>query len=118
MADVGVKIVLTEAKSVIVTWETLTTTNLTGTPVVSGRYPDKTAQATGTFGASASIALDGSNDGTNWFACTNATGSAIALTAATQGDLMVENPLYIRPILTNGDGSTDIDVVVHAAVHQ
>ena len=74
-----------------------------------GQTPDKTVQVIGTFGASASIAIEGSNDGgVTWFPCHDIGNSVIALIAAG-GALIVENPKLIRPNLSNGDGSTDID---------
>ena len=97
-----------------VLWEALTTTNRPGSGVLLGRTPDKTVQVFGTFGASASIAIEGSNDGgTTWFACHDISNTAIALIAAG-GALIVENPKLLRPNLTNGDGSTDIDVFIVA----
>ncbi len=97
-----------------VKWETLTTTNRPGSGVTLARFPDKTVQALGTFGASASIAVEGSNDdGTTWFPCHDITNTVIALTAAG-GALIVENPKQIRPNLSSGDGSTDVDVYIVA----
>ena len=97
-----------------VLWETLTTTNRPGAGVLMATTPDKTVQVTGTFGASASIAIEGSNDGgTTWFACHDITNTVIALTAAGAA-LIVENPKLLRPNLSSGDGSTDIDVYIVA----
>ncbi len=97
-----------------VLWETLTTTDRPGSGIVLAQYPDKTVQVLGTFGASASIAIQGSNDdGTTWFPCHDITNTVIALTAAG-GALIVENPKQMRPNLTNGDGSTDVDVYIIA----
>ncbi len=99
-----------------IVWETLTTTNRPGNGIESAKFPDKTVQVIGTFGASASIAVEGSNDdGTTWFACHDITNAVIALTAAG-GALIVENPKLLRPVLSNGDGSTDVDVYVIAVV--
>ena len=79
-----------------------------------GRTPDKTVQVIGTFGASASIAIEGSNDGgTTWFACHNIGNNVIALTAAGAA-LIVGNPKLLRPNLSSGDGSTDVDVYIVA----
>ena len=97
-----------------VVWETLTTTNRPGQGVQLARAPDKTVQALGTFGASASIAIEGSNDeGTTWFSCHDITNTVITLSAAG-GALIIENPKMIRPVLSNGDGSTDVDVYIIA----
>ena len=99
-----------------VSWGTLTTTNRPGSGVLIAKYPDKTVQVLGTFGASASIAIEGSNDaGNTWFPCHDITNTVIALTAAG-GALIVENPKLIRPNLSAGDGSTDVDVYLVAVV--
>ncbi len=95
-------------------WETLTTTNRPGSGMRLSRVPDKTVQVLGTFGASASIAIEGSNDDeTTWFACHDISNTVIALTAAG-ATYIVENPKAIRPVLSSGDGSTDIDVYIVA----
>ena len=97
-----------------VVWETLTTTNRPGDGVQLARAPDKTVQVLGTFGASASIAIEGSNDdGTTWFACHDITNTVITLSVAG-AVLVIENPKLIRPVLSNGDGSTDVDVYLVA----
>ena len=72
---------------------------------------DKSIQVTGTFGTGGSVALEGSNDGTNYFALTNPTGTTIAVTAA--GLVAVtEACLWIRPHVTAGDGTTALVAVV------
>ena len=97
-----------------VVWETLTTTNRTGAGVQLARAPDKTVQVFGVFGASASIAIEGSNDdGTTWFACHDISNAVIAMVGAG-AVLIVENPKLLRPNLSDGDGSTDVDVYIVA----
>jgi hypothetical protein len=87
------------------TWA-LTTANSDGAPVHAAEWADRTWQATGTFGG-ATVAFQGSNDGSNWFSMTNAAGgAAIALTAAG-GATTIESPYYVRPNLTVvGSGAT------------
>lgn len=66
--------------------------------------------ATGTWGAGGSVQLEGSNDGTNWFKL-----SPAALTAAGSFALAVnEHPVFIRPNVTAGDGTTAITVIGNA----
>jgi hypothetical protein len=74
---------------------------------------DKTFQITGTFGTSGSVTMQGSNDGSNWFSLTDPQGNAVTKTAAG-GELLVENPRYIRPLCTAGDGTTALTVTVLA----
>jgi hypothetical protein len=72
-------------------------------------YADRTVQITGTFGAGGSITMQGSNDGTNWFALTDLQGNAITKTASAM-ELITEAPLYLRPLVTAGDGTTSLTV--------
>ena len=95
-------------------WETLTTTNRVGGGVLLAQYPDKTVQVIGNFAGSAEITIEGSNDGgTTWFELRDITGTALAYLAA-EGDLILENPKMIRPLLASGDASADIDVYLIA----
>jgi len=100
------------SKRSIVTWGAATNggTPDTFTAVELGRVPyAMMVQATGTFGAGASIALHGSLDGTNYYALKDRSNTAIAVTAA--GVVNVgDAPVYIKPVLTSGDGSTAITV--------
>lgn len=70
-----------------------------------------TLQTTGTYSGSAAIALHGSLDGTNYVALTDQQGSAVSLTAAGMSGIGLP-PLWIKPVMTSGDGSADIDVNV------
>lgn len=62
------------------------------------------AQATGTFGG-ATVAIEGSNDGTNFVTLTKAPGSTAASFTAAGLLQVVEHPRYIRPSVTGGAGS-------------
>ena len=80
----------------------------------AGHLSDKPVTATGSFSGSGSVPMQGSNDGTNWFALTDAGDAAIAF-AAAGGEVIIENPLFIRPgPVASGDGSTDIDIIIAA----
>lgn len=100
----------TGVPSCIIGWSGLLNGD-TGAPVEMVDYADKTATFTGTFGAGGSITLQGSNDGTNWFAMMDAQVTAIAKTSAAM-ELMVENPRYVRPSVTAGDGTTNLAVQI------
>ena len=91
-----------------VTWIELTDTD-TGDPVNVAQFADKTVQATGTFTGGGLIAMQGSNDGSTFGDLRDAGGTDIAL-ADTQPNTIAENTELIRPSVTAGDGSTDIDV--------
>lgn len=83
----------------------------TGAAVELVDYADKTFTVTGTFGSGGSITLQGSNNNSDWFAMTDAQVTAVTKTAAGM-ELIVENPRYIRPIVTAGDGTTNLVVQI------
>jgi hypothetical protein len=77
-----------------------------------GPYVTASFVATGTFGAGGSIRLEGSNDGTNWFALSPTALTAAGIFAALGA---AEHPRFIRPNVTAGDGTTAITVVAFFA---
>jgi len=83
----------------------------TGEAIELVDYADRTATITGTFGTGGSITMQGSNDNSNWFSLTDPQGNAITKTAAGM-EIIVEAPLYIRPSVTAGDGTTSLTVQI------
>lgn len=87
------------------TW-VLTSTNSDGTPMLWFQWADLCWQASGTWGG-ATLALEGSNNGTVWFPLSNAAGGAAATFTADGGKTVIERPVYVRPNLTTvGAGAT------------
>lgn len=66
-------------------------------------------QAIGTFG-SGTVALQGSNDNTNWVNLKDVTGTEIGLTSAS-GAEFTTSFVYLRPLITGGT-SDDVDVFI------
>jgi len=95
----------------IIKWETLTTTNDVGNALQMPGSSDRSVQFVGTFGVGGSIDLEGSNDKVNWAILTDPQGNAITKTAAAI-EMISELTRYIRPKVTAGDGTTDLDVFV------
>jgi len=94
----------------IIEWSGLLPTD-TGATIELIDYADKTATITGTFGSGGSITLQGSNDGTNWFSLNDLMFSPITRTSAAM-TLILEAPRYIRPVVTAGDGTTNLTVQI------
>ena len=95
--------------AILLTWEALGNAD-SGAGYALPFAADITVQAIGTFG-SATVKLQGSNDGTNWFDLTKKGGtSALSFTSAG-GATANENPAFIRPSTSGGTG-TDVDVIV------
>ena len=100
-AGVGVEKVL---------WETLTEADTASAIIPSSTAPAiASVQVTGTFG-SATIVLQGSNDGSNFFTLKDTAGNDISFTAAGGADFSV-GCLHIRPS-TSGGSSSDVDISV------
>jgi len=95
-------------------WAGLLNTDVGDAQALS-HYPMKAVQAIGTFGVGGSVAIEGSMDGTNWGALRDSTGTAIALTAATIVRDVLENPRFIRPRVTAGDGATTLTLMLWGA---
>lgn len=98
--------------AILLTWEALGDAD-NGGAFTLPFAADITAQVIGTFG-SATVKLQGSNDGTNWFDLTKRGGTSAASVTSAGGFTVNENPVYLRPSTSGGTG-TDVDVIV--AVH-
>lgn len=68
------------------------------------RWADRTVQVSGTFGG-ATIVIEGSNDKTTWFTLNDNAGLPLSFTAAGM-KLMLENPIYVRPVSSGGTGTS------------
>lgn len=96
----------------LITWALLANGD-TGSPVEGVDFADRTVQIGGTFGVGGSVTLEGSNDGTTYFALTDPQGNAVTKTAAGL-EVLEESPRYIRPNVTAGDGTTSLTATIWA----
>lgn len=77
-------------------------------------WADRNAQVEGVTGG-ATVALQGSNDGTNWRALFDMNGNSLAAVTAGGAIRMVqENSLNFRPSVTGGDVTTALVVTMIA----
>lgn len=91
--------------AILLSWA-LTTANTDGSPVEWTQWADRCFTAFGTWGG-ATLTIQGSNDGTNWFTLSNAAGATGATFTADGGKSIIELPRYVRPNLTTpGAGAT------------
>ena len=79
-----------------------------GASIKFGAWQDRTVQITGTFGTGGSVQLEGSNDGANWFVLSDPSSTTIVKTAAAI-EQVLELSLYVRPRVTAGDGTTNLE---------
>jgi hypothetical protein len=112
MADaVRIPTITYERDSALVVWTGLDLDD-SGSPVNLPGFPDRTVTIEGTFSVGGSCTLQGSNDNATWHSLTDPQGNVITKTAAGI-ELVTENPKYVRPLVTAGDGSTLIQVRLH-----
>jgi hypothetical protein len=74
----------------------------------------------GTFGG-ATVTLQGSNDGTNWFTLNDPLGNDLAWlssTATTGLRQIAENTLYLRPITAGGTGTSVVITVLASSTQR
>src|SRR5258708_30422689 len=84
--------------AVVTTWTPLAAAGDIGQPLQRTDLADRSVQVTGTF-AGATIVLEGSNDGTNYFTLSNPAGAALSFTAA--GLMHVHQPTHcVAPPVT------------------
>lgn len=91
----------------------------TGLGVKMGHLPGmKTFTISGTFGG-ATVGLEGSNDGVTWLPVRMADYTAgdyeiVTAIAAARSGALIENPMFLRPVIAGGAG-TAIKVMIVAA---
>lgn len=99
-----------KTKTKLISWPALANGDV-GAAANLSIYPNKTLHVYGTFGAGGSVTLRGSNKAApdptvaaDWFTMSDWVG-AVTRTAAG-GSLMRDQPLWLSPIVTAGDGTT------------
>jgi hypothetical protein len=95
-------------KSIVVAWNSLANGD-SGSPIPFSQYTDKSVQVTGAFGVGGSVRIEGSNDGTNWAVLTDPQGNDLNITAP-KIEMVTEATRLVRPFVTAGDGSTNLNV--------
>lgn len=94
-------------KLVHILWEGLTGGD-DGAPMTIGQFADRTVQVIGTFSGATTV-IEGSLDGTTWATLSDTNGNSLSL-SATGIYTITQVPRYLRPKVTGGTGSTDIDI--------
>lgn len=104
-----------------VTWEALAKNDSGRAASVGAWRGVKTVQIIVTSAGEQSVSIQGSMDGTNWVTLHGVeldSGEYFSLTGITASSLItiIEDPLYVRPLISNGAGATavDVDVIVGA----
>jgi hypothetical protein len=97
-----------------VKWEGLANGD-TGAPFEVDRgavvLPDKTVHAKGTFGVGGTVVIEGGNDNLSYVTMTDIHANAASYQAESL-DVLSENPAFLRPRVSAGDGDTDLDIII------
>lgn len=103
-------------QAVLFYWAAMTTTNNYGDMVSLPGWGDRCVQLTGTLSTGGAVTMYGSNiaapneaNDNDWFAMNDAQGNSLALNSL-RGEQIIECPLWVRPKITGGDGSTSLNV--------
>lgn len=93
-------------------WTGLTNaTSDVGAQLAFPAWGERTVQVFGTFGTNGTIVIEGSNDGANWTTLANRSGGTLSFTSAGLSRIQ-DYPLYVRPRVTNGDGTTNLSAYI------
>lgn len=93
----------------VTTWDAMLADD-DGAPVRLAVYSDRSIQVAGTFGG-ASVTIGGSNDGVTYHALTDTQGNALTLTTGALKQI-VELPIWLKPRVFGGNGTTNLTVVL------
>jgi hypothetical protein len=99
----------TSSDVAVTTWDGLLADD-DGESVRLAVYSDRSIQVTGTFGG-ASVTIGGSNDGVTYHALTSTDGTPLTLTAGALKQI-VELPIFIKPRVFGGDGTTNLKAIL------
>jgi hypothetical protein len=116
MAEVSATQTAVQSKQgdcVIVTWGALNTNNQTAAAVSLPYFGDKSVQIQGSNFDGATIALHGSNDGTNFIVLTDPQGNNISKTSSAI-EAVTEHTRYIKPVASGINTNTSVVVTVYA----
>lgn len=121
MAQITGETITTDSRYRTTSWDGLANGD-TGKEVSTGAIDRPTIQVSGTFGTGGAVTIEGSMDGVTWSALHRdgsggTSGNELVVDAA--GIVRArENPRYVRPNVTAGDGATVLDVVLGGHVVQ
>lgn len=94
-----------------IAWAGLTASE-SGEAISLAEFADRSVQIEGTFGG-ASVVIEGSNDGVTYYTLNDLQGAALSASAA-KVEGIAELTYQVRPRVSGGDGTTDINVFMFA----
>ena len=97
----------------LITWSSMTSTNIDGYPFICAQFADKAVQVSGVFGG-ATVTLQGSNTAGGsevWATLNDPQGNTLVFSTA-KVEQVLENTYKVRPLVSGGDGTTSLLVVL------
>jgi hypothetical protein len=82
-----------------------------GSAIELANFADRSVQVTGTFGTGGNVRIEGSLDGVNYAPLTDPQGNNLDINTA-KIEAITELVRYIRPRVTDGDGTTELTVTM------
>lgn len=95
---------------VLIQWVGVAQNNLCQA-VPLAEWADRSVQVSGTFGSGGTVAIQGSNDGTNYYTLNDPLGNAVSKTSAGLSQIL-ELTRWIQPALSSGDGTTNLTISI------
>lgn len=112
----AVKDILTHVKgpanSRFIVWDTLAQGD-SGFPLEGPNLSDKTFVLSGTYGG-ATVTIEGSNNNSTWVTLKDPFGDPYSYTTGNKCEIILQNPRYLRPNVTGGDGTTALTFSITA----
>lgn len=114
MATIPLEVIDIAPNVKVYRWMTMANGDV-GAPLYLSDSSDKTVQVLGTFGTGGSVTIQGSNHPvteTPTYATLHKVDISAATYTAAGMDVIIDNPVCIRPYVTAGDVSTDLDIML------
>ena len=112
MAAIAPTRTLIKPGTVLYLWEAVGLAD-TCDPIAVGDFPEKSVQVTGTYGGG-TLTIQGSNSNDpsagTFDTLNDPSSTALSWTTGSRVEQVLENTVQIKPVLTGGDGTTDLDV--------
>jgi hypothetical protein len=112
MATINPVIELMGDRGLRATWPNMANGDV-GAPVNWTNFMDRSIQVEGVFGTGGSVAVEGSNNGTNFRSVSDMRGNALAINTA-RIEQLEDCVFLLRPNVTAGDGTTLLNVTLFA----
>lgn len=109
MAEIAATTTIQPVDWRVYAWETVTESDTASVVAMDATSGDVNIDVRGTFGG-ASVAVQGSNDGTNWNSVSDTAGGTVAITSA--GGASIRDVWPFMRVFPSGGSSQDLDITM------